>query len=177
MIDEPLGRDDSRSGDQPYAAAMVDLTAPAPRQARRDVRVVLLVQAVATVLVAGWFAVGHASAPDGGLHQLDVLSLSEAVPGLSAVDGRPTLVAVTCDVSTRSPLDPAFGLRLVDDPALARRLALPRAVAPTCTDGYVLLDGRSRVRYRTYDPGWREHAFEQEVLLEHLLHSAAHRSG
>ena len=150
---------------------MVDLTAAAPRQARRDVRVVLGVQAAATALVAGWFATGHASAPDAGLHQLDVLSLDEQVPGLSAVDGRPTLVAVTCDRGTRGELDPAYGQLLVDDPDLARRLALPRAVAPQCLDGYVLLDGASRVRYRTYDPGWRDHAFEQEVLLEHLLHA------
>lgn len=135
----------------------------------------IAVQVGATALVLGWFATGHASAPDAGLHQLDVLSLSEQVPGLRAVDGRPTLVAVTCDVETGSPLDPAYGLRLVDDPGLARRLALPRALAPACVDGYVLLDGRSQVRYRTYDPGWREHAFEQEVLLEHLLHTAPSR--
>jgi hypothetical protein len=34
----------------------------------------------------------------------------------------------------------------------------------------VLLDARSHVRYRTYDPTWTEHSFEQEVLLEHLDH-------
>ena len=53
------------------------------------------------------------------------------------------------------------------DPALAERLALPRAVED-CQAGYVLLDGDSVVRYRSYDPGWADHSFEQEVLLEHL---------
>lgn len=38
---------------------------------RRDVAVVLAVQAVSAVLVAGWLATGHASAPDDGLLQLD----------------------------------------------------------------------------------------------------------
>jgi hypothetical protein len=37
------------------------------REARRGVRVVVAVQVVATALVAGWFATGHASAPDAGL--------------------------------------------------------------------------------------------------------------
>jgi hypothetical protein len=48
---------------------------------------------------------------------------------------------------------------------LAERLALP--LARDCQSGYVLLDRHSQVRYRTYDPGWLDHAFEQEVLLEH----------
>jgi hypothetical protein len=54
-----------------------------------------------------------------------------------------------------------------DDPALADRLALHRAVED-CQAGYVLLDGDSVVRYRSYDPGWPDHSYEQEVLLEHL---------
>jgi hypothetical protein len=146
---------------------------PALRSTRRPppgVGLVLLVQAVASVLVAGWFATGHASAPDAGLLQLDVLSLSEPVPGLAAVDGKPTLVVVTCParVPDRRTLDLAYGLVVSTDPALADRLALPRA--RDCQSGYVLLDGHSQVRYRTYDPGWLDHAFEQEVLLEHLAH-------
>ena len=134
------------------------------------VGLVLLVQAVASALVVGWFATGHASAPDGGLLQIDVLSLSEPVPGLAAVDGRPTLVVLTCPalLPDRRTLDPAYGLVVSTDPALADRLALPRA--RDCQAGYVLLDGQSQVRYRTYDPGWLDHAFEQEVLLEHLTH-------
>ena len=60
-----------------------------------------------------------------------------------------------------------YGLRITDDPAIADRLALPRTVT-ACEDGYVLVDADGRVRYRTYDPGWQEHSFEQEVLLEHL---------
>lgn len=128
----------------------------------------LAVQALAVVLTAGWFAAGHASAPDAGLQQLDILSLSERVPGVVAVDGRPTMVVLTCParVPDRRGLDPSYGLVVSTDPALAARLSLPRAAQ--CQAGYVLLDGDSLVRYRTYDPSWLEHSFEQEVLLEHL---------
>ena len=138
------------------------------REARRGVPLVLAVQALGVVLVAGWFAAGHASAPDAGLQQLDVLSLSERVDGVAAVDGRATMVVVTCpaQLPDRRALDPAYGLVISTDPALAERLALPRAAQ--CQAGYVLLDGDSRVRYRTYDPSWLEHSFEQEVLLGHL---------
>ncbi len=138
------------------------------REARRDVLVVLGLQAVCVALVAGWFATGHASAPDAGLQQLDVLTLSERVPGLTAVDGRPTMVVLTCPaaVPSRRALDASYGLVVSTDASLARRLALPRAV--DCQSGYVLLDGDSVVRYRTYDPGWIDHSFEQEVLLGHL---------
>lgn len=138
--------------------------APIPR----GVRLVLAVQALSVALVAGCFATGHASAPDAGLQQLDVLSLSERVPGVDAVGGRPTMLVLTCDRLARQPreLDPAYALVVSTDPALADRLALPRAAQ--CQPGYVLLDGSGTVRYRTYDPGWQDHAFEQEVLLEHL---------
>jgi len=139
-------------------------------RARRDVAVVAAVQAVAVALVAGWFATGHASAPDDGLVQLDLLSLSERVPGVTAVDGRPTMVVLTCTDLLPVPareLGPAYGLVVSTDPQLARRLSLPLATSE-CQAGYVLLDGDSLVRYRTYDPGWADHAFEQEVLLEHL---------
>ena len=127
----------------------------------------LAVQAVSAVLVAGWFATGHASAPDDGLLQLGVLSLSERVPGVTAVDGRPTMVVVQCGPAPVRRLDPAYGLVVRDDAALAQRLALHRAVTD-CQAGYVLLDGDSVVRYRSYDPGWPEHSYEQEVLLGHL---------
>ena len=136
--------------------------------ARRDVAVVLALQAVATALVVGWFATGHASAPDDGLLQVDVLSLSERVPGVEAVGGRPTMVVVQCGPPPEQrELDEAYGLVVSDDAVLAERLALPRAVAD-CQPGYVLLDGDSSVRYRSYDPGWPDHSFEQEVLLGHL---------
>ena len=120
----------------------------------------LFVQVAGVVLVAGWFAAGHASAPDAGLQQLDVLSLSERVPGTAAVGGRPTMVVVTCpaQLPDRRELHPSYGLVV--------RLTLPRA--EQCQAGYVLLDGDSLVRYRTYDPSWLEHSFEQEVLLAHL---------
>ena len=136
----------------------------------RGVLLVLLVQALASGLVVGWFATGHASAPDAGLLQLDVLSLSEPVSGVAAVDERPTLVVLTCPalVPDRRTLDPRYGLVVSTDPVLAEQLALP--LAPDCQSGYVLLDRHSQVRYRTYDPGWLDHAFEQEVLLGHLDH-------
>lgn len=139
---------------------------PAPA-VRRDVAVVAAVQALAMVLVAGWFATGHASAPDDGLLQIDLLSLTERVPGAQALDGRPTMLVVTCDDLPRPPrqLDEAYGLQVSTDPALAARLALPLATSE-CQAGYVLMDGQSVVRYRTYDPGWAAHSFEQEVLLE-----------
>lgn len=141
--------------------------APPPR----GVRLVLGVQAVASALVAGWFATGHAAAPDAGLLQLDVLSLAERVDGVEAVGGRPTMLVLTCPALPRPPreLSRAYGLVVSTDPDLARRLALPLATAE-CQAGYVLLDASSTVRYRTYDPGWAEHAFEQEVLLGHLDH-------
>ena len=120
-------------------------------------------------LTAGWFATGHASAPDDGLLQLDVLSLDEPVAGLQPVDGRPTMVVFTCPAAPPRPrqLAERYGLLVSTDAALARTVALPRA--PGCgSDGYVLLDGAGHVRYRSYDPGWPDHAQEQEILLEHL---------
>jgi len=134
------------------------------------VRLVLAVQLVAAALVGGWFGTGNASAPDDGLQQLAVLSLSEQVEGVQARSGRPTMVVVTCPslpMQARQ-LDEAYGLVVSTDDALARALALPLATAE-CQPGYVLLDGDSTIRYRTYDPGWSRHSDEQEVLLEHLL--------
>ena len=147
---------------------MIRLPAAPSRQARRGTLLVAAVQALSVVLVAGWFAAGHASAPDAGLQQLDLLSLDERVPGLTAVDGRPTMVVVTCaaEAPERRELAQEYGLVVSTDSTLARRLALPRAVQ--CQSGYVLLDEDSVVRYRTYDPGWVDHSFEQEVLLGHL---------
>ncbi|MDP3712990.1 MAG: hypothetical protein Q8R60_10980 [Mycobacteriales bacterium] len=120
----------------------------------------------ASALVTAWFATGHASAPDDGLLQLDVFTLSERVDGLDAVDGRPTMVVVPGrGCPARTARLSSYPVVLRQD--LARVLALPRA-ATTCQPGYVLLDGSGTVRYRTYDPGWAEHAEEQEILLEHL---------
>ena len=134
----------------------------------RGVAPVLALQLACVAAVVAWFATGHASAPDHGLLQLDILSLDERVPGLDAVGGRPTMVVFTCpqEQPPVRTLDPAYGLTISTDPALARVAALPRAAA--CEDGYVLLDGQSHVRYRSYDPGWPEHTQEQEILLENL---------
>ena len=139
-----------------------------PTRRRYGTAAVVALQVACLALVAGWFATGHASAPDDALLQIDVLSLSEHVPGLSAVDGRPTMVVVTCPSAPPRPrrLDPVYGLVVSTDPTLARTLALPEATS--CKDGYVLLDGAGTVRYRSYDPGWPQHAQEQEILLENL---------
>lgn len=142
------------------------------RQVRhpRDGLLVVAVLALSTATLAGWFATGNASAPDGGLQQIDIISLDERVPGIEAVGGRPTMVVVTgqrCPPRPPDPrrLDQRFGLIVTPDADVARRLALPKA-AEGCTPGYALLDAESRVRYRTYDPGWFAHDQEQEILLE-----------
>ncbi|MDP9436935.1 MAG: hypothetical protein M3P93_17830, partial [Actinomycetota bacterium] len=55
------------------------------------------------------------------------------------------------------------------DADTARRLAL-HAAAVGCQPGYALLAGDGTVRYRSYDPDWPQHAFEQEVLLDAIEH-------
>ena len=122
-------------------------------------------------LTAGWFATGHASAPDDGLLQLDVLSLSEPVPGPRAGRRPPDDGRAHLRPRRRRPAHPRRRVRASPSPptpTLARRVALPAATA--CEDGYVLLDAAGLVRYRSYDPGWPQHAEEQEILLEHLDH-------
>lgn len=147
---------------------MVTPPARRVRALRRGVAPVLALQLTALALVVGWFTTGHASAPDHGLLQLDVLSLHEQVAGLDALNGRPTMVVLSCPSAKPRPrmLDGAYGLVVSTDADLARRVALPRS--SRCHDGYVLLDGAGFVRYRTYDPGWPKHAQEQEILLENL---------
>lgn len=137
----------------------------------RGVLLVVAVQALSAVLVAGWFVTGHASAPDAGLLQIGALTLDEPVPGVASLDGRPTMLVVTgrCPAQVDAPrrLDARYGLIVSSDLELARRLALP-AAAERCQPGYVLLDSRSHVRYRSYDPGWPEHNEEQQILLENV---------
>jgi hypothetical protein len=136
--------------------------------------VVVAVMVLSIGLVTGWLLTGNPSAPDGGLQQIDMITLEERVPGVDAVGGRPTMVVVTgqrCPSRPPEPrrLDERFGLVVSPDAGLARRLALPKA-AEGCTPGYVLLDGDSHVRYRTYDPRWPAHDEEQEILLEAIEH-------
>lgn len=72
---------------------------------------------------------------------------------------------------TRDGRGPAVrGARYQADPkgVLARSLALPRAASNVCAPGYAVIDPRGRVRYRSYDPRWAEHAFEQLVLLDEV---------
>lgn len=162
---------DREAAGPPYARIVAVTAVP------RDVLAVALAQLVVVALVVGWFATGHASAPDDGLLQLDVLSLHERLPGLSAENGRPTMVVVTGPPTAHCldevqwaqdhPLPPAYSRVLVSDPAEAERLALP-AAARRCQPGYVLLDATGLVRYRSYDPGWAHHLQEQEILLENL---------
>lgn len=141
-------------------------------------RLVVGVQTLAVALVVGWFATGHASAPDSGLRQLDVLTLHEKVPGVSPVAGRPTVVVApsTCPAQARAEvarsgrrdgLPPQYGLVVLQDPALVRALALGRSLT-SCLPGYALVDSQGYVRYRTYDPGLADHIDEQRVLLEAL---------
>ncbi len=133
---------------------------------------VAVVCALGLVLLAGWFGTGHASAPDDGLLQIDVLSLHERVPGVDAVDGLPTLVVIAgrCADAASTDLGPSYGVVVhrFDEPGyadLARALALPKAVE-RCVPGYVLVDRDGFVRYRSYDPGWADHATEQQILLD-----------
>jgi hypothetical protein len=136
---------------------------------RRDTGLVGGVLALGLVLSGVWFAAGNPSAPDSGLRQIDLLMLSERVPGVDAVDGRPTVVVAAGQCTGPPPehrtLADRFRVVVTTDPGLARRLALPRA-AVGCEPGYALLAGDGTVRYRTYDPGWADHAFEQGVLLK-----------
>lgn len=132
----------------------------------------LAVQVGCLGLLAGWFATGHVSAPDNGLLQLDILSLHQKVPGVTAVDGRPTMVVLAGRCPPHPPplLPSRYGL-VIHEPgepgydALARELALP-AAARRCQPGYVLVDRAGYVRYRSYDPGWPEHSDEQSILLD-----------
>ncbi|MFP5218494.1 MAG: hypothetical protein ACLGIG_01975 [Actinomycetes bacterium] len=134
------------------------------------VPLVVGLQVVGVALTVGWFATGNSGAPDGGLQQIDMLTLHERVPGVDAVDGRPTMLVVTNDACPEPAvrrLDDRYGLVVTTDADIARRLALP-AAAERCQPGYVLLDGDGVVRYRTYDPGWARHDEEQEILLENI---------
>ena len=142
----------------------------------RGVLLVSATQAVVTTLVIAWFATGHASAPDGGLQQLDMLLLHERVPGLTV--SQPTMIisAGSCPAEARAAavrhgrsdgLPLRYGLRLLDpvrDAALVRALALGRSLT-RCQPGYALVDAAGFVRYRTYDAQLAEHADEQRVLL------------
>lgn len=142
----------------------------------RGVLLVAAAQALVTALVIGWFATGHSSAPDGGLQQLDVLSLHERLPGLTA--SQPTMIISTgsCPAQARTAiarrgrsdgLPLRYGLRLLDpvrDAALVRALALGRSLTH-CEPGYALVDAAGFVRYRTYDAQLADHADEQRVLL------------
>ncbi len=138
------------------------------RRPPRGVPTVVALLLTGTALVAGWFATGHASAPDSGLLQVDVLSLHERVPGVVPVDGLPSMYVVTCPGAPdhARELAPRYGLVVSRDADLARRLALPRATS--CYPGYALVDREGFVRYRSYDPGWQDHAQEQQILLDAL---------
>ena len=169
------GRD--RRCARPSSSACSVATEVSPARARRGALVVGALQALCVALVVGWFATGHASAPDSGLLQLDVITLDEPVEGLGAVGGRPTMVVLTCPsraVPART-LDARYGFAVSTDPDLARRVALPRAAS--CSDGYVLLDASGHVRYRSYDPGWSSHDEEQEILLEAVARRSGHEGG
>ena len=134
---------------------------------RRERVLVAAVVTLGVLLTVGWLGSGRPSAPDDGLQQIGMITLRERVPGVSAEDGRPTMVVLSCDGGTAALS--GYPVRVLNpDPGLARSLALPRAAAPACADGYALVDGAGYVRYRSYDPGWERHAHEQSVLLDAL---------
>ena len=134
---------------------------------RRERALVAAVVGLGVALSAGWLGAGRPSAPDDGLQQIGMITLRERVPGISAVGGRPTMVVLSCG-GGRASLT-GYPVRVLAPAAeLASSLALPRAAAPSCQDGYALLDGDGFVRYRSYDPGWEQHAHEQSVLLDAL---------
>jgi hypothetical protein len=138
----------------------------APRRERTFVTFVLM---LSVALTGGWLLTGHASAPDSGLLQLDVLSLHEKVSGVEPVGGRPTMVVLACSGRSRLPSRYGVVVHTRGDPdfsALARALALPRAL--DCQAGYVLVDPAGFVRYRSYDAGWSRHTDEQSILLDAL---------
>ncbi|MEO6204727.1 MAG: hypothetical protein ABIO67_05000 [Mycobacteriales bacterium] len=140
--------------------------------AARDGLIVGLVCGLGIALLVGWLGTGHASAPDDGLLQIDMLTLHERVDGVETVDGLPTMVVIAgrCEVHRQPGLKARYGtvLHRADEPGyadLARALALPQAI-DRCEPGYVLLDRDGWIRYRSYDPGWWKHATEQEILLD-----------
>ncbi|GAC1327912.1 MAG: hypothetical protein NVSMB13_14600 [Mycobacteriales bacterium] len=136
---------------------------------RRERRFVAFVQVGAVLMVIGWLATGHAAAPDGGLQQVDVLSLHEQVAGVVPVHGRPTMVVLACTGTSSLPARYGVVVHRRAEPGftdLARRLALPRASG--CVAGYALVDRAGFVRYRSYDPGWARHSDEQSILLDAL---------
>ena len=141
---------------------------------RPDTALVVGLQLVAAALTVGWFATGGALAPDGGLQQVDVLTLREQVYGVTADGGRPTLLVTsgTCPQQAQMALarygrpdglPTTYGLLVLTDQQ-TRDLALGEALT-RCRPGYALVDGDGYVRYRTYDPGFGSHADEQRVLL------------
>ena len=155
-----------RTGDQRLRRTLPGMGPPGGAT-RRERGLVGLVVALGVALTAGWLGSGGSSAPDAGLQQIGMITLREQVPGVDAVDDRPTMVVLSCD-GGQALLD-AYPVEVIaPSPALARSLALPRAAAPSCEDGYALVDGSGFVRYRSYDPGWERHAHEQSVLLDAL---------
>lgn len=87
--------------------------------------------------------------------------------GLDPAYGLVLLVPVDTVPPAALAVAPDLDLRADAGGALARALALTEA-ATACRPGYALVDPAGAVRYRTYDPGWAEHAGEQEILLADL---------
>lgn len=131
-----------------------------------DARRRLLLQAAVAVLVPVLGVTVHVLLrggidPNGNLQQLDLLYLDEPAPGLTAT-GTP-VVLVFCEACDPPDVERAI-VDVRDDPALARQYGLG---APGAR-GYALVDGRGRVRYRTYDPDLEDHAREIQTLVDGL---------
>lgn len=133
-----------------------------------------LAGAVAAVAIAAGLVLAYALDPRAaledpvrGLRQLDLLYLDEPAPLLERLGHRPgeVLVVVVCEGCTAPAV--AASVTVTSDAEVAAAYALRRAdgrVGP----GYALVDGRGRVRYRTFDPGLADHGPEVAVLVAAL---------
>lgn len=107
---------------------------------------------------------GVDSDPVAGLSKLDLLYLDEPAPGYTDLGfqaGRPGLLLV-CGACAAPDVD--VQIVRTTDPQVATAYALTTAdgrVGP----GYALIDGRGRVRYRTFDADPARHRDEVAVLV------------
>lgn len=105
--------------------------------------------------------------PQHALQQLDAFSLDEPAPGLGrlGLTSGPA-VLLFCEACPAPAVRGASVVRTTDR-ELARAYSLIGAggrVGP----GYALVDGRGRVRYRTFDPAPAEHLQELQPLVDAL---------
>lgn len=99
-----------------------------------------------------------------------MLYLDEPAPlsgPLGLQPGRPALVVVCSSCSPPADLPAGVQVVVTGDREVAQAYGLATddgRVGP----GYALVDSRGQLRYRTFDPGVREHALEVGILLREL---------